>query len=77
MLQIYPNARTTPITRAEIARSQEPTGLLAERFGVSTETVRKWRKRSARDWLEPGEGVAARPSLRHHSGRLAGKRTPP
>ena len=28
MLQIHPNARTTPVTRAEIARSGEPTGLL-------------------------------------------------
>ena len=45
MLAIHPNARTTPAVRAEIARSAEPTGILARRFGVSTETVRKWRKR--------------------------------
>jgi transposase InsO family protein len=45
MLAIHPNARTTPAVRAEIARSGEPTGELAKRFGVSTETVRKWRKR--------------------------------
>ena len=45
MLAIHPNARTTPAVRAEIARSGEPTGELARRFGVSTETVRKWRKR--------------------------------
>src|SRR4051794_8443920 len=45
MLQIHPNARTTPATRAEIARSEEPTGILAQRYGVSTETVRKWRQR--------------------------------
>src|SRR5215216_3014208 len=45
MLSIHPNARTTPAVRAEIARSGEPTGELARRFGVSTETVRKWRKR--------------------------------
>ena len=45
MLSIHPNARTTPAVRAEIARSSEPTGELARRFGVSTETVRKWRKR--------------------------------
>jgi transposase InsO family protein len=45
MLSIHPNARTTPAVRAEIARSAEPTGVLARRFGVSTETVRKWRKR--------------------------------
>jgi transposase InsO family protein len=45
MLAIHPNARTTPAVRAEIARSGEPTGELAKRYGVSTETVRKWRKR--------------------------------
>ena len=49
MLAIHPNARTTPAVRAEIARSSEPTGILARRFGVSTETVRKWRKRGAAD----------------------------
>src|SRR5215218_2094165 len=45
MPAIHANARTTPAVRAEIARSSEPTGVLAKRYGVSTETVRKWRKR--------------------------------
>jgi len=45
MLAIHPNARTTPAVRAEIARSGERSGVLAERYGISTETVRKWRKR--------------------------------
>jgi transposase InsO family protein len=45
MLAIHPNARTTPAVRAEIARSGEPSGVLARRYGVSAETVRKWRKR--------------------------------
>src|SRR5215213_4291707 len=45
MLAIHPNARTTPVVRAEIARSSERSGVLAARYGVSTETVRKWRKR--------------------------------
>src|SRR5688500_15683068 len=49
MLAIHPNARTTPAVRAEIARSGEPTGELARRYGVSTETVRKWRKRGPED----------------------------
>jgi transposase len=52
MLQIHPNARTTPIVRAEIAGSEEPTGVLAQRFGVSTETIRKWRKRGVNDCLD-------------------------
>jgi hypothetical protein len=46
VLHIHPNARTTPAVRMEIARSTEPTGVLAARFGVSTETVRKRRRRS-------------------------------
>ena len=45
MLAIHPNARTTPAVRAEIARSTERPGVLAARYGVSTETVRKWRQR--------------------------------
>src|SRR5512132_3855277 len=49
MLSIYPNARTTPAVRAEIARSSQPTGTLARRFGVSTETLRKWRRRGPED----------------------------
>ena len=57
MLQIHPNARTTPVTRAEIAGSHERSGVLAQRYGVSTETIRKWRKRGATDCLDH----AARP----------------
>jgi hypothetical protein len=34
MLQIHPNARTTPATRAEIARSSEPSGVLAGRYAI-------------------------------------------
>src|ERR687896_371361 len=49
MPAIHANARTTPVVRAEIARSTEPTGVLALRYGVSTETIRKWRKRGAAD----------------------------
>jgi transposase InsO family protein len=52
MLQIHPNARTTPLIRAEIARSAEPSGTLAKRYGVSAETIRKWRKRGASDCLD-------------------------
>lgn len=51
MLSIHPQARTTPAVRQEIARSTEPTGVLAKRFGVSTETIRKWRKRGVQDCL--------------------------
>ena len=49
MHAIHPNARTISAVRAEIARSSEPTGVLARRYGVSTETIRKWRKRGPDD----------------------------
>src|SRR3978361_1512707 len=49
MLAIPPQARTTPAVRAEIARSHESSGVLAKRYGVSTETIRKWRKRGPAD----------------------------
>jgi transposase len=52
MLQIHPNARTTPVIRAEIARSKERTGILAQRYRVSTETIRKWRQRGVEDGLD-------------------------
>jgi transposase InsO family protein len=52
MWHIHPNARTTPAVRAEIACAQERTGVLAKRYGVSTETIRKWRKRGAEDCLD-------------------------
>jgi hypothetical protein len=57
MLSIHPQARTIPGVRQEIARSSEPTGVLANRFGVSPETIRKWRKRGARD----GQDHSSRP----------------
>ena len=49
MPTIHPKARTTPAVRAEIARSREPTGVLAQRYSVSTERIRKWRKRGPAD----------------------------
>ena len=52
MLHIHPNARTTPATRAEVARSSEPSDTVAQRYGISAETVRKWRKRGAGDGLD-------------------------
>jgi transposase len=49
MHMVHANARTTPAVRAEIARSREATGALAQRYGVSTETIRKWRQRGPED----------------------------
>jgi transposase len=49
MDQIHPNARTTPAVRAVIAQSSKRSGVLAKRYGASTQTIRKWRKRGAQD----------------------------
>src|SRR5215204_29171 len=80
MHSVHPNARTTPAVRAEIARSSEPTGVLARRYGVSTETIRKWRKRRPDDcqdrsarphtlpWKASEEERAIICALRHATG---------
>ena len=62
MLQIHPNARTTPVTGADIARSSEPSGTLAKRYGVSTETNRKWRKRGTSECQDHSDRPHRRPS---------------
>ncbi|CAO4184681.1 Protein kinase C [Methylorubrum aminovorans] len=49
MLAIPSKLAPTPAVRAEIARSPESSGVLAKRYGVSTETIRKWRKRGPDD----------------------------
>ena len=49
-MDIHKNARTTPHSRAEIARrvqAGQPRAHVARAFGVSDRTVRKWRDRAA------------------------------
>ena len=45
MIALHKNVRTTPAVRQEIAASQEPASALAARFGVSEQTIYKWKKR--------------------------------
>ena len=73
MLAIHPNARTTLAVRAEIARSAEPTGVLARRYGVSTETLRKGRKRGPAD----GQDRSARPHKLPWKARRSGPSSAP
>ena len=40
---LHGSARTTPRVRAELQASEETTGTLAQRFGLSRTTVNKWR----------------------------------
>ena len=43
---LHGSARTTPRVRAELQASQDKTGALAQRYGLSRTTVTKWRARS-------------------------------
>ena len=40
MLHIHPSGLTTPVSRAEIGRSAEPSGITAKHHGTSAEIVR-------------------------------------
>lgn len=40
-------ARTTPAVRAEIAASNDTAAVLAKRYGITEQTVYKWKKRQS------------------------------
>ena len=45
-IRLHKNARTTPVTRAEIAASSDSVATLAQRYHVGQSTIRRWRSRS-------------------------------
>jgi transposase-like protein len=47
MIVLHKNVRTTPAIRAEIAASSDSIAALAQRYGISEETARKWKKRTS------------------------------
>ena len=47
VIRLHKNARTTPAIRREIQNSMLPTRELAERYGLSRQTVLKWRRRAS------------------------------
>ena len=47
LINLHSQATTTPKVRAEIQASDEPAWVLAERFGITEQTVWKWRKRDS------------------------------
>lgn len=47
MIALHKNARTTPAIRSEIAASTDSVVALAQRYGISEETARKWKKRTS------------------------------
>ncbi len=46
-IHLQKQATTTPKVRAAIQASTEPVSVLAERFGITEQTVYKWRKRDS------------------------------
>src|SRR6218665_2141292 len=44
-MALHKNARTTPAVRAEIAASSQTARVLAQRYGITEQTVYKWKKR--------------------------------
>ena len=71
MLHILPNARTTPVTRAEIARSDEPSSVLARRYGVGH------RPPASDASVVPRTASTALPARATCPGRRAGRSAPP
>ena len=45
LIALHKNARTTPAVRAEIAASNEPASVLAQRFGITEQTLSNWKNR--------------------------------
>jgi len=46
LIALHKQARTTPAVRAEIAASDEPVSVLAQRYHITEATVRKWQARA-------------------------------
>jgi hypothetical protein len=47
LIHLHSQATTTPKVRAAIQGSDELATVLAERFGVTLQTIYKWRKRDS------------------------------
>ena len=47
LISLHKQATTTPKIRAAIQASGEPAWIVAERYGISEQTVWKWRKRDS------------------------------
>ncbi|SFD82896.1 Transposase and inactivated derivatives, IS30 family [Thiohalospira halophila DSM 15071] len=56
-IRLHKNATTTPARRAAIQASDKPVRELAREFGVSEDTIRRWRKRET---TEDGSHTAHR-----------------
>ena len=75
LIALHKNARTTPAVRAEIAASSETAPVLAQRFGITEQTVYKWKKRSVfggrSHMAHRLQDAVQRPAQRRKNGRRA------
>ena len=74
LIALHKNARTTPAVRAEIAASNEPASVPAQRFGITEQTVYKWKKRSVfadRSHTAHRLQTVLTPAIRNRGGSLA------
>ena len=67
-IRLHKNATTTPARRAAIQASDKPVRELAREFGVSEDTIRRWRKRAT---TEDGSHTAHRLGAGGGGGRPA------
>ena len=47
MIALHKNATTTPAIRRKLAESDEPAAVLADRYGISLDTVYRWMRRDS------------------------------
>ena len=47
LMSLHKRARTTPAIRQEIAASNDPVSVLAQRYNVTIATIYKWRSRDS------------------------------
>ena len=53
LVSLHKQATTTPKIRAAIQASADPAWMVAERYGISEQTVWKWRKGACHVWTAP------------------------
>ena len=60
LIHLHSQATTTPKIRTAIQRSDEAGTVLAERFGVTPQTVYKWRNRDSIERIAATHAIGCR-----------------
>jgi hypothetical protein len=64
LIALHKNIRTTPAVRAEISASNETASVLAQRYGITEQTVYKWKKRDVLGDRSHTRPITCRPCSR-------------